>query len=133
VTLARLHALKALGVRLAIDDFGTGYSSLAYLHRFPVDVLKIDRSFVERLGDPRQDAELVRTIVGLGRTLGMETIAEGIENHHQFLALRRLGCDLGQGFYFSPAVPPGDFDLLLSQERDARRAGTPALLTATDG
>ena len=77
--LALLVRLKALGVRLAIDDFGTGYSSLAYLRRFPVDTLKIDRSFVERLGLPSGDAVLADTIVQLGQSLGMSTVAEGIE------------------------------------------------------
>jgi diguanylate cyclase (GGDEF)-like protein/PAS domain S-box-containing protein len=115
--LSLLRRLKELGVRLAIDDFGTGYSSLSYLHRFPVDILKIDRSFVERLGDPNQDAELVRTIVGLGRSLGMETIAEGIEDHHQFLALRRLGCDLGQGYYLGRPMPAADVGVLLTREQ----------------
>jgi len=117
--LSLLRRLKELGVRLAIDDFGTGYSSLSYLHRFPVDILKIDRSFVERLGDPDQDAELVRAIVGLGRSLGMETIAEGIEDHHQFLALRRLGCDLGQGYYLGRPMPVADIDALLTREAKA--------------
>jgi hypothetical protein len=98
--LTILRQLKELGVRLAIDDFGTGYSSLSYLHRFPVDILKIDRSFVERLSRMSDDAELARTVVRLGQSLQLVTVAEGVEDHAQFLALRRMGCDIGQGFYF---------------------------------
>ena len=93
--------LKALGVRLALDDFGTGYSSLSHLSRFPVDILKIDRTFVEAMGTTRTGpAELVRTIVSLGRSLRMTTIAEGIERVDEFRAMAELGVDLGQGFYF---------------------------------
>jgi diguanylate cyclase (GGDEF)-like protein/PAS domain S-box-containing protein len=109
--LAVLVSLKDIGVKLAIDDFGTGYSSLAYLRRFPVDTLKIDRSFVERMSGAAPDAALARTIVQLGQSLGMATVAEGIEQYAQFLALRRMGCDLAQGYYFSrplPAAEAGD-------------------------
>jgi predicted signal transduction protein with EAL and GGDEF domain len=101
--IEELEELKALGVRLAIDDFGTGYSSLSYLHRFPVDILKIDRSFVERVGTD-SDSEFVRTIVQLGQSLSLTTVAEGIEDLDQLRALRLAGCELGQGFHFSPAV-----------------------------
>jgi EAL domain-containing protein (putative c-di-GMP-specific phosphodiesterase class I) len=103
--LAQLVRLKALGVTLAIDDFGTGYSSLAYLRRFPVDTLKIDRSFVERLGEQTDDAALANTIVQLGQSLGMSTVAEGIEEYGQLAALRAMGCTFAQGFYFSRPVP----------------------------
>jgi EAL domain-containing protein (putative c-di-GMP-specific phosphodiesterase class I) len=103
--LMQLRRLKDLGVTLAMDDFGTGYSSLAYLGRFPMDVLKIDRSFVDRLGGDRADLALVRTIARLGRSLGMKTVAEGIENRVQLDALREIGCDLGQGYYLSRPVP----------------------------
>src|SRR5213082_269409 len=99
--LERFQRLKALGVKLAIDDFGTGYSSLSYLHRFPVDILKIDRSFVERLGGSAEDAELVGTIVRLGQSLRMATIAEGVEENDQLAVLHRLGCELAQGYLFS--------------------------------
>ncbi|WP_433065908.1 putative bifunctional diguanylate cyclase/phosphodiesterase [Dactylosporangium sp. CS-033363] len=114
--LAVLLSLKDIGVRLAIDDFGTGYSSLAYLRRFPVDTLKIDRSFVERLSGATPDAALARTIVQLGQSLGMSTVAEGIEQYAQFLALRRMGCDLAQGFYFSRPLPAADAELLLKDK-----------------
>jgi EAL domain-containing protein (putative c-di-GMP-specific phosphodiesterase class I) len=111
--LAQLVRLKALGVTLAIDDFGTGYSSLAYLRRFPVDTLKIDRSFVERLGDQTDDAALAGTIVQLGRSLGMSTVAEGIEEYGQLAALREMGCAYAQGYYFSRPVPAADAGRLL--------------------
>ena len=104
--LSRLRALKALGVRLAIDDFGTGYSSLAYLERFPVDLLKIDKSFVDKIG-MGLDSPLARAMIGLGRELGMHVVAEGIETHMQWSSLRALGCELGQGFYLSRPLPAG--------------------------
>jgi diguanylate cyclase (GGDEF)-like protein/PAS domain S-box-containing protein len=99
--LERLHDLKNLGVRLAIDDFGIGYSSLAYLHRFPIDILKIDRSFVSRIVADGEGPELARAVVMLGQTLGLETIAEGIESDKQAAALLSLGCQAGQGFLFA--------------------------------
>jgi diguanylate cyclase (GGDEF)-like protein/PAS domain S-box-containing protein len=99
--LARLGELKALGVRLAIDDFGTGYSSLSYLHRFPIDILKIDRSFVGRLVTEGDGPELARAVVRLGETLGLDTVAEGIESEAQASALVELGCVAGQGFLFA--------------------------------
>jgi diguanylate cyclase (GGDEF)-like protein len=99
--LERLRQLKALGVRLAIDDFGTGYSSLSYLHRFPIDILKIDRSFVSRLTNNDDGPELARTVVALGETLGLDTVAEGIEFEPQVAALLALGCVAGQGFLFA--------------------------------
>ncbi|MEV0134583.1 EAL domain-containing protein [Dactylosporangium sp. NPDC050688] len=111
--LAVLLSLKEIGVKLAIDDFGTGYSSLAYLRRFPVDTLKIDRSFVERIGGATPDAALARTIVQLGQSLGMATVAEGIEQYAQFHALRRMGCDVGQGYYFSRPLPADEAGALL--------------------
>jgi EAL domain-containing protein (putative c-di-GMP-specific phosphodiesterase class I) len=104
-TVDLLGELKALGIRLAIDDFGTGYSSLSYLSRFPVDVLKIDRSFVEKLAFDAQSAELIQTIVQLGRSLDLETVAEGIETIEQLDELRRIGCEFGQGYLFSAPVP----------------------------
>ncbi len=103
--LARLTELKKLGVRIAIDDFGTGYSSLSYLHRFPIDILKIDRSFVEQLGRIEDGAGLARAIITLGETLGLEVVAEGIELEHQQRELIELGCVAGQGYYYSkPAL-----------------------------
>ncbi|XVU22198.1 putative bifunctional diguanylate cyclase/phosphodiesterase [Actinoplanes sp. CA-054009] len=106
--LARITELKALGVALAMDDFGTGYSSLAYLRRFPMDILKIDRSFVDRLGgDPADDA-LVQTIIRLAHRFGMQTVAEGIENAAQLHILRTMGCDYAQGFHLSRPLPAAE-------------------------
>jgi EAL domain-containing protein (putative c-di-GMP-specific phosphodiesterase class I) len=123
--LTQLQRLKALGVTLAMDDFGTGYSSLAYLGRFPMDVLKIDRSFVDRLGGDHEDEALVRTIVRLGRSLGMSTVAEGIEDDGQLRILRDLGCDLAQGFYLSRPLPAADAGRVLA-EGSVRALAVPA-------
>jgi len=114
-TLDALKALRAMGVRLAIDDFGTGYSSLSYLHRFPVDVIKIDRSFVEGLSNGG-DGALVSTILRLGQSMNLETVAEGIERPQEMLMLRRQGCNTGQGFYFSRPVSNDDLAALLSEQ-----------------
>ncbi|HST50843.1 MAG TPA: EAL domain-containing protein [Pyrinomonadaceae bacterium] len=99
-----LRQLRALGVQLAIDDFGTGYSSLSYLHRFPIDTLKIDRSFVTRMTDNTENAEIVRTIVVLAQNLGMDVVAEGVETNEQLVLLQKLGCENGQGYFFSKPV-----------------------------
>ncbi|OLB80293.1 MAG: hypothetical protein AUI14_07105 [Actinobacteria bacterium 13_2_20CM_2_71_6] len=113
-TNARLHALKALGVQLAIDDFGTGYSSLAYLRRFPVDIIKIDKMFVDDLTRDIGGATLTRAIVGLGRSLRLATIAEGIEAADQCEPLRDSGCELGQGFYFAKPLTTDEAGVLLA-------------------
>jgi diguanylate cyclase (GGDEF)-like protein/PAS domain S-box-containing protein len=117
--LGRLQELKALGVRLAIDDFGTGYSSLSYLHRFPIDVLKIDRSFISRLAESGDGPELARAVVMLGDSLGLDTVAEGIEKEDQVAALLELGCVAGQGFLFSKSTT---LDALASWPLAARHA-----------
>jgi diguanylate cyclase (GGDEF)-like protein len=96
-----LKQLKALGVQLSVDDFGTGYSSLSYLHRFPLDTLKIDRSFVSRIGEADENGEIVRTIVTLAENLGMDVVAEGIETLGQLSELKRLNCRYGQGYLFA--------------------------------
>ena len=106
---------RGLGLSVMIDDFGTGYSSLAYLHQFPIDTLKIDRAFVTRLGTGEQ--EIVRAIVTLGKSLGMQVIAEGVETAAQVAILGRLGCDLAQGFLLSPALPAAEAEALLLQGR----------------
>jgi len=105
VNLERFRELKALGVRLAIDDFGMGYSSLSYLHRFPIDIMKIDRAFVSRMTEQNGGPELARAVVMLGTTLGLETIAEGIEHEDQVTTLLDLGCVAGQGFLFASSSP----------------------------
>jgi len=119
-----LGQLKALGIRLAIDDFGTGYSSLSYLHRFPVDILKIDRSFVERLSHASDNAELAWTVVRLGQSLQLQTVAEGVEDSTQFLTLRRMGCDIGQGYYFGRPMDANALARLLSDELTATKTAT---------
>lgn len=100
----QLHRLRALGLELMIDDFGTGYSSLSSLHRFPIETLKIDRTFVNRMEFEEENSEIVKTIMTLGQNLDMTVVAEGVETQAQLEALRELGCDMGQGFLFSNAV-----------------------------
>jgi diguanylate cyclase (GGDEF)-like protein/PAS domain S-box-containing protein len=111
--IARLEALRALGVRIAIDDFGTGYSSLDYLRRFPVDTLKIAKAFVEELGGGAEQERLATAILRLGATLGLTTVAEGIENASQRDLLRRVGCRYGQGFFFSEPLPAAELEPVL--------------------
>jgi diguanylate cyclase (GGDEF)-like protein/PAS domain S-box-containing protein len=116
-----LQALSELGVRLVLDDFGTGYSSLAYLNRFPLDALKIDRSFIDGLGIERERTAIVEAVIGMARALSLDAIAEGVESESQLAELRRLGCDFAQGHLFSRPLAPenvtkllrdGSFDLL---------------------
>ena len=99
-----LKQLCGLGVHLCIDDFGTGYSSLSYLHRFPVRTLKIDRSFIGRMGSGGENSEIVRTIITLANNLAMEVVAEGVETAEQFAQLKSLKCTQGQGYLFSRPV-----------------------------
>ncbi len=110
-----LTELRRLGVRLALDDFGTGYSSLSYLQRLPVDILKIDRSFVVGVARSIEDSALARGILTLAQTLGLETIAEGIETAEQLATLRELGCQLGQGYFFARPLGPAAVDALLER------------------
>jgi EAL domain-containing protein (putative c-di-GMP-specific phosphodiesterase class I) len=112
--LITLHALKALGVRLAIDDFGTGYSSLAYLQRFPIDILKIDKSFVDGLGRGGSDAALARTIIALGGALALRCVAEGVESDAQRAHLRTLGCEYAQGFLFARPMPAEELGAMVA-------------------
>jgi diguanylate cyclase (GGDEF)-like protein len=113
-TIDKLAQLRAHGIRLAIDDFGTGYSSLSYLDRFPVDTLKIDRSFVDGFGAGREGPVLVRAIIELGHALGLDVVAEGIEREDQVEPLSLLGCKLGQGYLFARPVDAEALDLLLA-------------------
>jgi EAL domain-containing protein (putative c-di-GMP-specific phosphodiesterase class I) len=113
-----LARLKSLGVRLAIDDFGTGYSSLAYLRQFPIDILKIDQSFVVEIGDSEESAAIVHTLVQLGKMLGLETIAEGVETLDQLRRLTDEQVDTGQGFLFSRPLDVGAVDRLIMEDPD---------------
>ena len=105
-TLDKLHRLRALGIRIAVDDFGTGYSSLSYLRRFPVDVVKIDRSFIENIAEGPDEGAIAAAIIKLCDSLGLEVIAEGIDKPEQVKELRRLRCTFGQGYFFAKPVPP---------------------------
>ena len=113
--IARLHALKDLGVQLSVDDFGTGYSSLSYLKRFPVDRLKIDKSFVRDIVIDSGDAAIAQAVIRLGQILGMAVTAEGVETEEQLGFLRMHGCDEAQGYFFSPPLPPDAFVALWRQ------------------
>ncbi len=124
LAVERLRELKQLGVRLALDDFGTGYSSLSYLSRFPVDILKMDRSFL-REGATPDASSLATAVVALGATLDLEVVAEGIEFPEQWHSLRDLGCEMGQGFYFAH---PMDVDAtleFLAARTEARAVDAP--------
>ena len=116
--VALLRDFKARGVELSLDDFGTGYSSLSYLHRFPFDVLKIDRSFVTEIVDNPDALRLVQTIIELGQDLGLELVAEGVETAEQAKILHGLGCDIGQGYYFSRPVDVAAATVLIDEHRD---------------
>jgi EAL domain-containing protein (putative c-di-GMP-specific phosphodiesterase class I) len=115
-----LHTLKDLGVRLAIDDFGTGYSSMAYVQQFPVDAIKIDGSFVTAIASNVESSALLRTLVQLGKALGLETLAEGIEDEDQLEELRRQGCDSGQGFLYARPLLPQHLTGFLRQHAPLR-------------
>ena len=129
-TARRLRAIKDLHVRIAIDDFGTGYSSFGHLKRFPVDALKIDRSFIWQLAENPEGETLLRTLVKLGKALGMETVAEGIEREHELSVLRDERCDSGQGYLFAR---PLDVNAAAAFLRDWRENGVPALPGDADG
>ena len=134
VNLERFRELKALGVRLAIDDFGMGYSSLSYLHRFPIDILKIDRSFVGRLTEQGDGPELARAVVMLGETLGLETVAEGVEHEEQVEKLLELGCVAAQGFLFARSSSLKDVSAMTFATRRAELRAAQSMhdrLTAT--
>jgi diguanylate cyclase (GGDEF)-like protein/PAS domain S-box-containing protein len=126
--LATLHALRALGVRISMDDFGTGYSSLSYLRSFPFDKIKIDQSFVRGLGSNRDAQAIVRSIVSLGKGLGVTITAEGVETEAELSCLRSEGCHEGQGFLFSRARPNGEIVSLLQAQRGAGPEAEDALV-----
>jgi diguanylate cyclase (GGDEF)-like protein len=122
-----LAELKGLGVRIAVDDFGTGYSSLAYLRQFPVDSLKIDRTFITGLALSSEARALTHTLIQLGKALGLQTLAEGVEHHSQVRELQREGCDLAQGFLFARPLAPEGIESLLDEHSgpDAIRSSPP--------
>jgi EAL domain-containing protein (putative c-di-GMP-specific phosphodiesterase class I) len=125
--MVNLSSLIAMGVRIAVDDFGTGYSSLGYLKRFPVDTLKIDRSFVQNLEHEPWDASIVTAIIGLARNLELKVIAEGVETANQLAFLRAHGCDAVQGYFVCPPLPAEAFTAWLrgrmSADQPAAAAG----------
>ncbi|PPC76856.1 hypothetical protein C4K68_13555 [Pokkaliibacter plantistimulans] len=112
----QLQQIRALGLTIAVDDFGTGYSSLGYLARFPIDTLKIDRSFVDKLTTARESAALVRAIISMARSLGMELVAEGVETEEQAIMLASMGCQQAQGYYYGKPMSEADFIHMLNDE-----------------
>ena len=111
-----LKQIKETGVQISIDDFGTGYSSLSYLHRFPIDLLKVDRSFVSAMEENTENGEIVRTVIALAKALNLKVVAEGIESIHQFHQLRILGCEYGQGYLFSKPLQVADIERMLVRQ-----------------
>jgi len=105
VVLTNMQALKQMGVKILLDDFGTGYSSLGYLHRFPIDVLKIDRSFINNVHESNNHKAIIRTIIDLATNLEMATVGEGIENAEDAQLLQQMDCLYGQGYYFAKPMP----------------------------
>jgi EAL domain-containing protein (putative c-di-GMP-specific phosphodiesterase class I) len=125
-TLQAMNALKAAGIRIALDDFGTGYSALSYIHKFPIDKIKIDRSFVLGLENDRtQNLEIVRAIVAMADSLGIETIAEGVENEAQLALITAAGCHQVQGFHFSRSVSAREILAMTAGKRTLRGGPNP--------
>jgi EAL domain-containing protein (putative c-di-GMP-specific phosphodiesterase class I) len=121
-----LRSLKARGLTLSIDDFGTGYSSLSYLRMFPVDILKIDQSFVRGIGTPEGDTRIVKAIVALAHSLDLTVVAEGVETRAQLDFLKKLNCDLVQGYFYSPPLPVGELLYRLDSLKSRPPAAAPA-------
>src|SRR5207244_1695 len=122
---AILMQLRAKHIKVGIDDFGTGYSSLSYLHRLPIDALKIDRSFVNRIGVDKKNSEVVQTVLRLAHNLGVDVTAEGVETVEQLTQLKTMECEYGQGYYFSNPVDREAAELLLMAEpwRQGNKSG----------
>jgi EAL domain-containing protein (putative c-di-GMP-specific phosphodiesterase class I) len=117
----RLNQLREMGIQLHVDDFGTGYSSLSHLHRFPIDALKIDRSFVISMGDSQENMEIVRTIIALAHNLNLSTVAEGVESKDDQTQLKKLNCDYAQGYYFSRPLTVKDATKFISSREKAAK------------
>jgi len=124
-TVERLNEVRSLGVKLAIDDFGTGYSSLTYLHRFPVDILKIDRSFIAGLARADDARSFLRALVQLGKSFSLTVVAEGIEDEHQVAELRAAACDRGQGYLYARPGPPAAIKAVWARHRRTVPAADP--------
>jgi EAL domain-containing protein (putative c-di-GMP-specific phosphodiesterase class I) len=123
------HSRRDLGGQAAVDDFGAGYSSLSYLRRFPIDRLKIDRSFVRGLATSRTDESIVRAIIVLAHSVGLEVVAEGVETAEQLRCVTELGCDQWQGFYCCEPQPAARFGQMLQEQTGGTRTGLVAALT----
>ena len=115
-SIAILEELSRMGVLVSVDDFGTGYSSMSYLRRFPIDKLKIDKTFVAEMDTRADDASIVQAIVSLAHGLRLKVVAEGVETQAQLEALKGLGCDQYQGYFCSPALPAAEFERLIRQQ-----------------
>jgi EAL domain-containing protein (putative c-di-GMP-specific phosphodiesterase class I) len=121
-TLATLHRLRALGVRISMDDFGTGYSSLSYLRSFPFDKIKIDRSFVHDLATNPDSMAIIRAVTGLGASLGMTTTGEGVETREELEYLKREGCTEAQGYFYSKPKPASEIHEMLGRQNVRNKA-----------
>jgi EAL domain-containing protein (putative c-di-GMP-specific phosphodiesterase class I) len=122
LAILRMHELGEIGVRLAIDDFGTGYSSLNYIRQFPIDILKIDRSFIRDVMEGGQVLALTAAIIELAQVLNLDPVAEGVEELEQLERLRELGCTYGQGYYFHKPLPAKAAEALAARQATASRA-----------
>jgi EAL domain-containing protein (putative c-di-GMP-specific phosphodiesterase class I) len=131
IAWANLRAAKALGLSLGLDEFGTGYSSLSFLRAFTLDLLKLDQSFIEQVTGSKEDQTIVEHVIALARSMGVATVAYGIQNEAQMELLRSLNCDLGQGPYFSPPQPPSVIDQLLGGDPRDDEWRPPARSTAS--
>ena len=127
-----LSQLKRLGFHIAVDDFGTGYSSLSYLHQLPIDTLKIDKSFIDKVTEPAGTRPIVEAVLSLSRSLSLTTIAEGVESREQCEILNQLGCDIIQGFYFFKPLPIDSVEQLLSTSVQRGHARSLAPMPAGD-
>jgi EAL domain-containing protein (putative c-di-GMP-specific phosphodiesterase class I) len=132
-TIEKLNHLRSLGVRLAIDDFGTGYSSLSYLHKFPIDVLKIDRSFIEKINEGLEGAAMAKAIISMSETLHLDTIAEGIETTDQITTLKDLGCEMGQGYLFARPLGIAEMESFLKDMPPDRSGAMMTVSTTQPG